>query len=159
MVDVFPFQIDFKFQMGKGRRYEHSELFSSGLPALSGKFSGWWRKGGKNLSFASRITPRGVAAPPVSSTSLALVTAQLILQLGMQATKLALSNELTPGPIPTSPQPLEGGMLLCPLYQSGPLGSQRPLRDTTGQGMGMDHPPSFTHRVGACHPTPVPHGP
>ena len=63
MVDVFPFQIDFKFQMGKGRRYEHSELFTSGLPALNGKFSGWWRKGGKNLSFASRITTRGVAAP------------------------------------------------------------------------------------------------
>ena len=147
MVDVFPFQIHFKFQMGKGRRYEHSELFSSGLPALNGKFSGWWRKGGKNLSFASRITPGGMAAPPVSSTSLALVTTQLILQLGMQATKLALSNEPTPGRIPTLSQPLEGGMLLCPLYQSGPLGSQRPLRDTIGQGVGMGHPPSFTHKV------------
>lgn len=91
--------------------------------------------------------------------SLALVTAQLILQLRMQATKLALSNEPTPGPIPTSSQPLKRGMLLCPLYQSGPLGSQRPLRDTIGQGMGMGHPPSFTHRVGACQPTPVPHEP
>ena len=144
---MFLFQINFKFQMGKGRRYEHNELFTSGLPALNGKFSGWWRKGGKNLSFASQITPRGVAAPVVSSTSLALVTAQLILQLGMQATKLALSNEPTPGPVPTSSQPLEGGMLLCPLYQSVPLGSQRPLHDTTGQGVGMGHPPSFTHRV------------
>ena len=156
---MFPFQIHFKFQMGKGRRYEHSELFSSGLPALNGKFSGWWRKGGKNLSFASRSTPGGVAAPPVSSTSLAFVSTQLILQLGMQATNLALSNEPTPGPIPTLPQPLEGGMLLCPLYQSGPLGSQRPLRDTIGQGVGMGHPPSFTHKVWACHPTPVPHRP
>lgn len=144
MVDVFPFRIDFKFQMGKGRQYEHNEVFTSGLPALNGKFSGWWRKGGKNISFASRITPRGVAAPPVSSMSLELATTQLILQLGMQATKLALSNEPTPGPVPTASQPLEGGMLLCPLYQSRPLGSQRPLHD---QGVGMGHPPSFTHRV------------
>lgn len=87
MVDVFPFQIDFKFQMGKGRRYEHNEVFISGLPALNGKFSGWWRKGGKNISFASRITPRGVAASPVSSMSLELATTQLILQLRVQAPK------------------------------------------------------------------------